>query len=246
MVMKEMIVCFTCILAMLAFILPGVVADSALNATNVSAVSNGTENISLNATGNASSNTTENNATENISLNATENATEAVAENAAEILIPSVAENATAEPKATEAPENVTQTPAQESTENKTVSEAPAAEASAAASAANTVGGSQTNTKVLRAGFEKTKAVNNLDVYGNKSVRELGDKSEVPESAFNASQRLGNVSKFNYNTSNTKQLYNVSEYSRTKPMYQVPSSSSSKPVYDIEKYSTIKAPASIP
>jgi len=244
--MKEMIVCFTCILAMLAFILPGVVADSALNATNVSAVSNGTENISLNATGNASSNTTENNATENVSLNATENATEAVAENAAEILIPSVAENATAEPKATEAPENVTQTPAQESTENKTVSEAPAAEASAAASAANTVGGSQTNTKVLRAGFEKTKAVNNLDVYGNKSVRELGDKSEVPESAFNASQRLGNVSKFNYNTSNTKQLYNVSEYSRTKPMYQVPSSSSSKPVYDIEKYSTIKAPASIP
>lgn len=244
--MKEMIVCFTCILAMLAFILPGVVADSALNATNVSAVSNGTENISLNATGNASSNTTENNATENVSLNATENATEAVAENAAEILIPSVAENATAEPKATEAPENVTQTPAQESTENKTVSEAPAAEASAAASAANTVGGSQTNTKVLRAGFEKTKAVNNLDVYGNKSLRELGDKSEVPESAFNASQRLGNVSKFNYNTSNTKQLYNVSEYSRTKPMYQVPSSSSSKPVYDIEKYSTIKAPASIP
>jgi len=244
--MKEMIVCFTCILAMLAFILPGVVADSALNATNVSAVSNGTENISLNATGNASSNTTENNATENISLNATENATEAVAENAAEILIPSVAENATAEPKATEAPENVTQTPAQESTENKTVSGAPAAEASAAASAANTVGGSQTNTKVLRAGFEKTKAVNNLDVYGNKSVRELGDKSEVPESAFNASQRLGNVSKFNYNTSNTKQLYNVSEYSRTKPVYQVPSSSSSKPVYDIEKYSTIKAPASIP
>jgi len=246
MVMKEMIVCFTCILAMLAFILPGVVADSALNATNVSAVSNGTENISLNATGNASSNTTENNATENVSLNATENATEAVAENAAEILIPSVAENATAEPKATEAPENVTQTQAQESTENKTVSEAPAVEASAAASAANTVGGSQTNTKVLRAGFEKTKAVNDLDVYGNKSLRELGDKSEVPESAFNASQRLGNVSKFNYNTSNTKQLYNVSEYSRTKPMYQVPSSSSSKPVYDIEKYSTIKAPASIP
>ena len=244
--MKEMIVCFTCILAMLAFILPGVVADSALNATNVSTVSNGTENISLNATGNASSNTTENNATENVSLNATENATEAVTENAAEILIPSVAENATAEPKATEAPENVTQTPAQESTENKTVSEAPAVEASAAASAANTVGGSQTNTKVLRAGFEKTKAVNNLDVYGNKSLRELGDKSEVPESAFNASQRLGNVSKFNYNTSNTKQLYNVSEYSRTKPMYQVPSSSSSKPVYDIEKYSTIKAPASIP
>ncbi len=240
--MKEMIVCFTCILAMLAFILPGVVADSALNATNVSAVSNGTENISLNATGNASSNTTENNATENVSLNATENATEAVTENAAEILMPSVAENATAEPKATEAPENVTQTPAQESTENKTVSEAPAVEASAA----NTVGGSQTNTKVLRAGFEKTKAVNNLDVYGNKSLRELGDKSEVPESAFNASQRLGNVSKFNYNTSNTKQLYNVSEYSRTKPMYQVPSSSSSKPVYDIEKYSTIKAPASIP
>lgn len=240
--MKEMIVCFTCILAMLAFILPGVVADSALNATNASAVSNGTENISLNATGNASTNTTENNATENVSLNATENATDAVAENASEIVIPSVAENATAEPKATDAPENVTQTPAQESTENKAVSEAPAAETSAA----NPVGNSGNNTKVLRAGFEKTKALNNLDVYGNKSVHELGDKSEVPESAFNASQRLGNVSKFNYNTSNTKQLYNVSEYSRTKPMYQVPSSSSSKPVYDIEKYSTIKAPASIP
>lgn len=235
--MKEMIVCFACILAMLAFILPGVVADSALNATNVSAISNETENISLNATENASSN-----ATENVSLNATENTTETVVKNATEIVTPSVAENATAEPEASEAPENITQTAAAESTENKTESAAPTITET---HAANPVGNSQNNTKVLRAGFEKTKALNNLDVYGNKSVHALGDNSGASESAFNASQRMGNVSKFNYNTSNTK-LYNVSEYSRTKPMYQVPSSSSSKPVYDIEKYSTIKAPASIP
>jgi len=161
--MKEMIVCFTCTLAMLVFVLPGVVADSALNDTNVSTGSNATENLSLNET-----------------------------------------------------------------------------------QATNPLGNAERNGKVLRAGFEKTKPLNNLDVYGNKSVHELGDNSKPSDSAFNASQRLGNVSKFDYSTSNAKPLYNVSEYSRTKPTYQVPSSSSSKPVYDIEKYSTIKAPASIP
>ena len=112
--------------------------------------------------------------------------------------------------------------------------------------AATAVGNTDNNAKVLRAGFEKTKPLNNLDVYGNKSLHELGGNAEAPESAFNASQRLGNVSKFSYNTSYTKPLYNVSEYSRTKPIYQVPSGLSSKPVYDIEKYSVIKAPNGIP
>ncbi len=51
--MKEMIVCSICILAMLAFVLPAVVADSDQNATNVSALSNETQNVSMNATENA-------------------------------------------------------------------------------------------------------------------------------------------------------------------------------------------------
>jgi hypothetical protein len=161
--MKEITVCFICILAMMAFVLPAVVADADQNALNASTI--------LNA-----------------SLNASENVSE-----------DTVAVNNT-----------------------------------------------DSDTRVLRAGFEKTKPLNNLDVYGNKSVHELGNNSGAAGSAFNASQRLGNVSRFSYNTNNTKQLYNVSEYSRTKPTYQVPSSLSSKPVYDIEKYSAIKAVNSIP
>ena len=99
------------------------------------------------------------------------------------------------------------------------------------------------HTKVLRAGFEKTKPLNNLDVYGNKSMYNI--PSSGANLAFNASQRLGNTSKMTYNT-NTRPIYNVSQYSRTKPAYEVPSTLSSKPVYIISGYPVIKAPNSIP
>ena len=46
--------------------------------------------------------------------------------------------------------------------------------------------GASQHTKVLRAGFEKTKPLNNLDVYGNKSTYNI--PSSGANSAFNASQ----------------------------------------------------------
>jgi hypothetical protein len=101
------------------------------------------------------------------------------------------------------------------------------------------------HTKVLRAGFEKTKPLNNLDVYGNKSTYNI-PSSISPSSAFNVSQRLGNVSQITYNTDIYKPIYNISEYSRTKPLYEVPDTLSSKPVYSISGYPKIKATNSIP
>lgn len=100
------------------------------------------------------------------------------------------------------------------------------------------------HTKVLRAGFEKTKPLNNLDVYGNKSTYNIPSRNA--DSAFNLSQRLGNTSKITYNTNSNKPIYNVSQYSRTKPTYEVPSTLSSKPVYSVSGYPEIKAPNSIP
>ncbi len=106
-------------------------------------------------------------------------------------------------------------------------------------------GKAQSHSKVLRAGFEKTKPLNNLDVYGNKSTYNIPFRTS-PSAAFNASQRLGNVSQFTYNTDNYKPLYNISQYSKTKPVYEVPGTLSSKPVYSISGYPAIKAANSIP
>jgi len=106
------------------------------------------------------------------------------------------------------------------------------------------IGSASQHTKVLRAGFENTKPLNDLDVYGNKSTYNIS--SSGANSAFNASQRLGNTSKITYNTNNTKPTYNVSQYSRTKPTYEVPGTLSSKPVYSISGYPVIKAANSIP
>ncbi|MFZ3149993.1 MAG: hypothetical protein WA137_13300 [Methanothrix sp.] len=106
-------------------------------------------------------------------------------------------------------------------------------------------GKAASHTTVLRAGFEKTKPLNNLDVYGNKSTHNLSS-STLPSTAFNAGQRLGNVSQFTYNTDNYKPLYNISQYSRTKPLYEVPDTTSSKPVYSIFGYPEIKTANSIP
>ena len=99
-------------------------------------------------------------------------------------------------------------------------------------------------TKALRIGFEKTKATNNLDVYGSKALHSIEASSVKP--FFDASQRLGMTGNITYNTSIYKPIYNVSDYSRTKPTYQVPSSLSSRSVYDIAGYPLIKVPSSIP
>lgn len=102
----------------------------------------------------------------------------------------------------------------------------------------------QSHSKVLRAGFEKTKPLNNLDVYGNKSTYNI-PFSTSQGALFEVNQRLGNVSQFTYNTQ-YKPLYNISQYSRNKPTYEVPGSVSSKPTYSISNYPVIKAPSSIP
>jgi hypothetical protein len=156
------------------------------------------------------------NATANTTLNVTENATASimlnVTSNLTGILTPSANSDAT------------TTAPSDNSRES-----APAATQLGSGNAAN-------HTKVLRAGFEKTKPLNNLDVYGNKSTYNI---------PFNASSRLGNVSQFTYKT-DYKPLYNISQYSRTKPLYEVPGTLSSKPVYSTSGYPDIKTANSIP
>jgi hypothetical protein len=164
------------------------------------------------------------NATANTTLNVTENATASIMLNATSnltgILTPSANSDAT------------TTTPSDNSRES-----ASAATQLGSGNAAN-------HTKVLRAGFEKTKPLNNLDVYGNKSTYNI-PSSTSPSTAFNASSRLGNVSQFTYKT-DYKPLYNISQYSRTKPLYEVPDTLSSKPVYSTSGYPNIKTANSIP
>lgn len=165
------------------------------------------------------------NATANTTLNETQNATSSIMLNATtnltESLTPAVNADAT------------TTNPVDDSTES-----VPAATQLGAGKALS-------HSMVLRAGFEKTKSVNNLDVYGNKSTYNI-PFSTSPRAAFNASSRLGNVSQFTYNTDNYKPLYNISQYSRTKPLYEVPGTISSKPVYSISGYPEIKTVNSIP
>lgn len=106
-------------------------------------------------------------------------------------------------------------------------------------------GNTASHTTVLRAGFEMTKPLNNLDVYGNRSTHEIGSsKSSGP--AFDLSQRQGNVSQFTYNTDIYKPIYSISQYSRAKPIYMVPDTLLSKPVYSISGYPRMMAVNSIP
>lgn len=164
------------------------------------------------------------NATENTSLNETLNATGNITTNAtanlAEALPPKDATAAIAPDQAA-------------STAQSTSSAAQLGSAIA-----------QSHSKVLRAGFEKTKPLNNLDVYGNKSTYNI-PFSTSQRAPFEVNQRLGNVSQFTYNTQ-YKPLYNISQYSRNKPTYEVPTSVSSKPTYSISNYPVIKAANSIP
>ena len=165
------------------------------------------------------------NATANITINATQNATAKITLNETQNVTESFAQ--AENPDATMA-----------TSLDNSLKSAPNATQMGAGNAAS-------HTKVLRAGFEKTKPLNNLDVYGNKSTYNI-PSSTSPSLAFNVSQRLGNVSKITYNTDIYKPIYNISQYSRTKPLYEVPDTLSSKPVYSISGYPEIKAVNSIP
>ena len=177
------------------------------------------------------------NATANITLNETQNATANITLNATQ--------NATAKIMLNET-QNVTESLTQAENSDATMATSPDDSLKSAPTATQMgAGNAASHTKVLRAGFEKTKPLNNLDVYGNKSTYNI-PSSTSPSLAFNVSQRLGNVSKITYNTDSYKPIYNISQYSRTKPLYQVPDTLSSKPVYSISGYPEIKAVNSIP
>ena len=104
--------------------------------------------------------------------------------------------------------------------------------------------GSRNAGKVLRAGSGERKAVNNLDVYGNRSVHVIPPQDPA-QWAFDISQRVGNVSQFEY-TNSYKPLFSMSQYSRTKAVYQAPSNLSSRQVYSISGYPRIKIASGIP
>jgi len=104
--------------------------------------------------------------------------------------------------------------------------------------------GNRNEGKVLRTGFQEKKAVNDLDIYGNRSVHVIPPQDPA-QWAFDISQRVGNVSKFDYSNS-FKPLFSMSPYSRTKAVYQAPSNLSSRPVYSISGYPRIKIASGIP
>ena len=104
--------------------------------------------------------------------------------------------------------------------------------------------GNRNAGKVLRTGFQEKKAVNDLDVYGNRSVHVIPPQDPA-QWAFDISQRVGNVSKFDYSNS-YKPLFSMSQYSRTKAVYQAPSNLSSRPIYSISGYPRIKIASGIP
>jgi len=173
------------------------------------------------------------NVTANITMNSTQNLTGNITLNATENITLNATDNVTA----SVAPVEILKAP-EVISKNDSQSSVPAATQMGSQSAAR-------HTTVLRAGFEKTKPVNNLDMYGNKSTYIIPSRTS-PSSAFNVSQRLGNLSKISYNTDIYKPTYNVSQYGRTKPLYEVPDTLTSKPVYGISGYPIIKAVNSIP
>jgi hypothetical protein len=99
--------------------------------------------------------------------------------------------------------------------------------------------------KVLRLGFERTKPLNNLDVYGSKAMYDIEARGRI-NSSFNVSQRLGNISNNTYNTNIYKPFFKVNEYQRVKPTYEAPGNLGARPVYNITGYPVIKTPSSIP
>lgn len=165
------------------------------------------------------------NATANITMNSTQNLTGNITSNVTDNVTASVAPI-----EILNAPEVISQNDSQNSVPNAT--------RMGAQNAAR-------HTTVLRAGFERTKPLNNLDVYGNKSTYNMSSGTS-PNSAFNVSQRLGDISQITYNTDIYKPIYNANRYGRIKPFYELPDNLISKPVYSISGYPTIKAVNSIP
>ena len=98
--------------------------------------------------------------------------------------------------------------------------------------------------KVLRTGFQKEKAVVDLDVYGNRSVHVIPPQDPA-QWAFDISQRVGNTSKFDFYRS-YKPIVSISPYFRTKANYQPPSNLSTRPAYSISGYPRIKIPLAMP
>jgi hypothetical protein len=172
------------------------------------------------------------NATANTTLNETLNATASIAENVTADITTNDTSNLTEVLPPKDATAAIASDQAAQSAQN-TSTATPLGSGNAASA-----------SKVLRAGFEKAKPLNNLDVYGNKSTYNI-PFSTSQGAPFEVNQRLGNVSQFTYSTQ-YKPLYNISQYSRNKPTYEVPSSVSSKPTYSISNYPVIKAVNSIP
>jgi hypothetical protein len=213
-IMQKELVTIICTLGLLSIVMPAISAEESLNET---------ANTMLNQTLNATANTTLNetlNATANIAANMTADITANAASNLTEVL---PAKENTAAIAPDQAAQTVQSTPS-------------------AVQLGSTI--AQSHSKVLRAGFEKTKPLNNLDVYRNKSIYNI-PFSTSQGAPFEVNQRLGNVSQFTHNTQ-YKPLYNISQYSRNKPTYEVPASVSSKPTYSISNYPVIKAANSIP
>lgn len=208
--MQKILVGLICTLALLAYLMPAIVAEDSQNATL---------NTTLNQTQNV---------TANITINETRNATASITLNETQSAAASVTQ--AANPDAKTITTITTPDDGRESTQAATQLGS---------------GNASSHTKVLRAGFEKTKPLNNLDVYGNKPTYNI-PSSLSPRTAFNVSSRQGNVSQFTYNTDIFKPTYNISQYSRTKPIYEVPNNLRSKPVYSISGYPEIKAVNSIP
>jgi hypothetical protein len=110
---------------------------------------------------------------------------------------------------------------------------------------ANPRAGYLSHQKVLRAGFEMARPLNNLDVYRNKSTHDLSSRTAAM-APFDISQRVGNVSQSSYNTDIYKPFYNISQYSRTKPAYQAPDYLSNRSVYSLSGYPLAKTANCIP
>ena len=98
--------------------------------------------------------------------------------------------------------------------------------------------------KVLRAGLQEEKAVVDLDMYGNRSVHVIPPQDPA-QWAFDISQRVGNISKFDFFRS-YKPILSISPHFRMKANYQPPSNLSSRPVYSISGYPRIKIASAMP
>jgi hypothetical protein len=213
--MEKNAIGFICILAGLILMMPCAIADLNQNETQ-----NATGNVTQNITQNVTQNVTQN-MTRTVVQNATQNATKAAMENVLQ---------------------NVTQNSMQNVTQDFALNNAQSTMQNEMANSTKTI---IKPGKVLRAGFAKTKPLNNLDVYGSKSTYDIKAWS-VGGFAFNISQRLGKVSNITYNTNIYKPTYEVSKYSRVKPNYEVPSNINSKSIYKISGYPAIKIPISMP